>query len=120
MKKSSGEETCEDVVAKVWVRRTTNAESAAEKTSRIISLIFGSSPSEPVLEVIEKVKRRYAEATAALDACDREHRLSSGRRPTFLVYRVICTDEDALHWREEDIGNLRVALNALMRVFRLR
>ena len=73
-----------------------------------------------MLEVIEKVKRRYAEATEALDACDREHRPSSGRRPTFLVYRVICTDEDALHWREEDIGNLRVALNALMRVFRLR
>jgi len=29
--------------------------------------IFGASPSEPVLEVIEKVKRRYADATAALD-----------------------------------------------------
>jgi len=82
--------------------------------------IFGSSPSEPVLEVIEKVKRRYGEATAALDASDREHRMSSGRRPTFLVYRVICTDEDTLRWDEEDIGNLRVALNALVRVFRLR
>ena len=82
--------------------------------------IFGSSPSEPVLEVIDKVKRRFGEATAALDASDREHRMSSGRRPTFLVYRVICTDEDTLHWDEEDIGNLRVALNALVRVFRIR
>ena len=27
--------------------------------------------------------------------------------------------EDALHWRVEDIGNLCVALNALFRVFRL-
>ncbi len=82
--------------------------------------IFGSSPSEPVLEVIEKVKRRFAEATAALDDCDREHRLSTGRRPTFLVYRVICADEDVQHKNTDDIGNLRVALNALVRVFRLR
>ena len=66
------------------------------------------------------MKRRFGEATAALDASDREHRMSSGRRPTFLVYRVICTDEDTLRWDEEDIGNLRVALNALVRLFRLR
>lgn len=81
--------------------------------------IFGASPSEPVLEVIEKVKQRFAAATNALDACDREHRVSAGRRPTLLVYRVICSDEDAMHWPEEDIGNLRVALNALARLFRL-
>jgi hypothetical protein len=36
-----------------------------------------------------------------------------------LVYRVICADEDAMHGGEEDIGNLRVALNALVRVFRM-
>lgn len=81
--------------------------------------IFGASPSEPVLEVIEKLKRRFGAATDALDACDREHRLSRGRRPTLLVYRVICTDDDAMHSPEEDIGNLRVALNALVRLFRL-
>jgi len=81
--------------------------------------IFGSSPSEPVLEVIEKLKRRFNAATDALDACDREHRMSRGRRPTLLIYRVICTDEDAMHWPEEDIGNLRVALNALVRLFRM-
>lgn len=81
--------------------------------------IFGASPSEPVLEIIDKLKRRFASATDALDACDREHRLSAGRRPTLLVYRVICSDEDAMHWSEEDIGNLRVALNALVRVFRM-
>jgi hypothetical protein len=45
--------------------------------------------------------------------------MSGGRRPTLLVYRVICTDEDAMHWPEEDIGNLRVALNALVRLFRM-
>jgi len=81
--------------------------------------IFGSSPSEPVLEVIEKVKRRFGEATAALDACDREHRMSSGRRPTFMVYRCVCADEDTRLCTDDDLGNLRVALNALVRVFRL-
>jgi hypothetical protein len=81
--------------------------------------IFGVSPSEPVLEVIDKLKRRFGAATDALDACDREHRMSAGRRPTLLVYRVICTDEDAMHWPEQDMGNLRVALNALVRVFRM-
>jgi len=81
--------------------------------------IFGASPSEPVLEVIEKLKRRFADATGTLDACDREQRLSGGKRPTLLIYRVICTDHDAMHFPEEDIGNLRVALNALVRLFRL-
>ena len=81
--------------------------------------IFGASPSEPVLEVIEKVKRRFGDATSVLDACDREQRMSAGKRPTLLVYRVICTDEDAMRWGEEDLGSLRVALNALVRVFRL-
>jgi hypothetical protein len=45
--------------------------------------------------------------------------MSAGRRPTLLIYRVVCTDEDAMRWPEEDIGNLRVALNALVRVFKL-
>jgi len=81
--------------------------------------IFGASPSEPVLEVIERVKRRFADATSVLDACDREQRMSAGKRPTLLIYRLICAEQDALHWGEEDIGNLRVALNALTRLFRL-
>ena len=81
--------------------------------------IFGASPSEPVLEVIEKVKRRFGDATSALDACDREQRMSGGKRPTLLIYRIVCTDQDAMQWCEEDIGNLRVALNALVRLFRL-
>ena len=81
--------------------------------------IFGASPSEPVLEVIEKVKRRFGDATNVLDACDREQCISAGKRPTLLVYRIICADQDALHWGQDDIGNLRVALNALVRLFRL-
>lgn len=81
--------------------------------------IFGSSPSEPVLDAIERVRKRFEQATDALDECDRQHRFSTGRRPTLLIYRVICTDEDAANWRDDDIGNLRVALNTLVRVFRL-
>ena len=45
--------------------------------------------------------------------------MSGGKRPTLLVYQIICTDQDSMHWAEEDIGNLRVALNALVRLFRL-
>jgi hypothetical protein len=37
-----------------------------------------------------------------------------------LVHRIVCTDEEALNWRADDIGNLRLALNALVRVFRMR
>ena len=81
--------------------------------------IFGGSPGEPAAEVVDKLKRRFREATDVLDGCDRDHRLSPGKRPTLLVYRVICTDQDALSWPEEDLGNLRVALNALVRLFRL-
>jgi hypothetical protein len=81
--------------------------------------IFGGRPDEPDPALIAKLKRRFGDATGALDACDREQRLSAGRRPTLLVYRVICMDEDAMHWPAEDIGNLRIALNALTRVFRL-
>ena len=54
-----------------------------------------------------------------LDACDHEQRMSAGRRPTLLVYRVVCTDEDTMHCPEDDMGNLRVALNALVRMFRM-
>ena len=81
--------------------------------------IFGSSPSEPVLEEIERLKRRFEQASDALDHCDREQRYSGTRRPTLLMYRVVCTDEDAGQWPGDDIGNLRIALNALVRVFRL-
>ena len=47
-----------------------------------------------------------------------------GRRLAYIekligVYWIICTGQDALHWAEEDLGNLRVALNALLRLFRL-
>jgi hypothetical protein len=43
------------------------------------------------------------------------HLRSQGKRRD----EFLCPDEDALHWRVDDIGNLRVALNALVRVFRI-
>jgi hypothetical protein len=61
----------------------------------------------------------FSDATEALHQCDPDNRFSSGGRPALLVYRVVCTDEEALNWKAEDIGNLWVALNALVRVFRL-
>lgn len=72
-----------------------------------------------MLEVIEKVKRRFAAATNALDACEREQRILAGKRPILLVYCIVCMDQEASHWGEDDIGNLRVALNALVGLFRL-
>jgi hypothetical protein len=40
------------------------------------------------------------------------------REDHFSGGRPICADEDTTCWPEEDIGNLRVALNTLVRVFR--
>ena len=37
-----------------------------------------------------------------------------------LIYRLVCVDEDARGWPDDDIGNLRVGLNALAGVFRLK
>ncbi len=81
--------------------------------------IFGGSSGEPDAAVVEGLRRRFDAATDALDQCDRDHPFCPGRRPALLIYRVICVDEDTTLWLEEDLGNLRVALNALVRVFRL-
>ncbi len=82
--------------------------------------IFGGSDYVPSPDDVARMRRRFEDAMAALDACDREHRLSMGRRPALLIYRVVCVDEDGGHWPDEDIGNLRAALNALVKVFRLK
>ena len=81
--------------------------------------IFGGSSGEPDPALVDRLRRRFDAATDALDQCDRDHRMSPGRRPVLLVYRAICVDEDTTLWPAEDLGNLRVALNALVRVFRL-
>ncbi len=81
--------------------------------------IFGSAASEHTLELIDRLRQRFQDATDALDQCDRDNRFLPGGRPTLLIYRVVCADEETKTWRNEDIGNLRFGLNALARVFKL-
>ena len=95
--------------------------SAASIAGRLVNEgIIGSSPSEPMLDVLDRLRQRFDAATDAIDACDREHRMTRGRRPSLLLFRVVCVDEDTTLWSETDLGNLRVALNALVRVLKLR
>jgi hypothetical protein len=44
-------------------------------------------------------------------------RMERGRKPSLLLYRVVCVDEDTTLWPACDIGNLRLALNTLVRAF---
>jgi hypothetical protein len=81
--------------------------------------IFGGSSADPDPDLVERLRDRFGAATDALDACDRQQRASLAGRPTLLVYRLVCTDADASLWPPDDLGNLRVALNALARVFGL-
>ena len=72
-----------------------------------------------VPDAIDRLRRLFSNASNALEQCDRDYRISVEGQPTLLVYRVVCTDGKARNWKVDDIGNLRVALNALVRVFRL-
>ena len=40
--------------------------------------------------------------------------------PTYQIRVVVCTNRGTKYWNKQNIGNLRVALNALVRLFRLR
>ena len=82
--------------------------------------IFVGSSGDPDPELIDKLRQRFDAATSALAECDRQHRLAGGRKPSLLAYRVLCVDEDTAPWSDCDLGNLRVALNALVRVFRVK
>lgn len=104
--------------------RGSNIAFAIRIARQALHVLAGRIVADRELETIDiDYAQGIDDASAELEALsvadNREHRLSRGRRPTLLVYRVICSDEDAMHWPEEDIGNLRVALNALMRVFRM-
>lgn len=78
----------------------------------------GNSSTEPEEETVEKIRKSFDVATDALDQCDRDHRMAVGRKPSLLLFRVVCADEDTTLWPECDLGNLRIALNTLTRVFR--
>lgn len=81
-------------------------------------LMGASHSSEIDAEAIERLRTRFKSTTDALDQCDRDHRMTRGRKPSLLLFRVVCADEDTTLWPECDLGNLRVALNTLIRVFR--
>ena len=81
--------------------------------------VFGANANENVDEIAEKIRKRFDAATSAINECDREQRLLPGHRPSWLIYHVICRDEDIENAKVDDLGNLRVALNALARNFRL-
>jgi len=46
--------------------------------------------------------------------------MEQSRKPSLLLYRVVCVDEDTTLWPACDLGNLRLALNALVRAFGMR
>ena len=81
-------------------------------------LVAGVATTDAGEDTIDKLRKRFDAATDALDQCDRDHRMARGRKPSLLLYRVVCADEDTTLWPECDVGNLRVALNALVRIFR--
>ena len=82
-------------------------------------IVCGSS-AEPDHDLVAKLRDRFNAATDALDECDRAARMERGRKPSLLLYRVVCVDEDTTLWPVCDLGNLRVALNALVRAFGVR
>ena len=82
--------------------------------------IVGGSSTEPDCNLVANLRDRFNAATDALDECDRASRMERGRKPSLLLYRVVCVDEDTTLWPACDIGNLRLALNALVRAFGMR
>jgi hypothetical protein len=82
--------------------------------------IVGGSSAEPDDDLVAKLRDRFNVATDALDECDRAVRMERGRKPSLLLYRVVCVDEDTTLWPACDLGNLRLALNTLVRAFGMR
>jgi len=80
--------------------------------------VFGGSSPDPDPWLIDSLRRRYAEATAALDRCDREQRCGVGPKPSRLVRDVACAEED-LEWTDGKLDRLRSGLDALAELFGL-
>jgi hypothetical protein len=74
--------------------------------------IVGESSAEPDDDLVAKLRDRFNAARA--------FRMERGRKPSLLLYRVVCVDEDTTLWPACDLGNLRVALNTLVRAFGMR
>jgi hypothetical protein len=66
--------------------------------------IIGGSSAEPDADVVAKLRDRFNATTDALDDCDRAYRMERGRKPSLLLYRVVCVDEDTALWPACDLG----------------
>jgi hypothetical protein len=78
--------------------------------------IFGGSSGDPDPFTVDRLRRRYAEATAALDRCDREQRRTAGPKPSCLVRSAAFAEEDLL-WNDSKLDRLRAGLDALAELF---
>lgn len=78
--------------------------------------IFGGSSADPDPWLLDRLRRRYAEATSALNRCDREQRCAAGMKPSRLVRDVACAEED-LQWTDGRLDRLRSGLDALAELF---
>jgi hypothetical protein len=83
-----------------------------------VGLLEGYGSIEVNDDYVQKLRKQFDVATDMLDQCDRDNRMAVGRKPSLLLYRVVCADEDTTLWPESDLGNLRAALNYLARLFR--
>jgi hypothetical protein len=78
--------------------------------------IFGGSSPEPDPSLVHRVRRRYAEASDALDRCDREQRCTAGPKPSCLVRSAAYAEED-LQWNNSKLDRLRAGLETLAELF---
>ena len=67
--------------------------------------IVGGSSAEPDRDLVAELRDRFNAATDALDDCDRAARMERGRKPSLLLYRVVCVDEDTTLWPACDLVN---------------
>lgn len=67
--------------------------------------IGGGSTAEPDHDLVAELRDRFNAATDVLDDCDRAARMKRGRKPSLLLYRVVCVDEDTTLWPACDLGN---------------
>lgn len=78
--------------------------------------IVGGSSADPDPVLVDRLRKRYAAAAAALDRCDRECRCAAGPKPSRLVREAACADQD-LPWTIDRLDRLRTGLDALAELF---
>lgn len=81
--------------------------------------IFGGQGASHDDDLVSKVKRQAAAALLALRGADMDA-VRGGRLPSALVHAVISDDMDASNWTEAELARLRLGLDALIQLFRVR